>query len=509
MTDADVIIVGAGPTGLMLAGDLQRAGVRTLVLERLSEPSQIPKAGGLSGQILDLLRHRGEWERFAAAGDGPPPGVPRFPWGGLHVDMTGMADPPLEAMMFPQPRLEAELAARAVESGAEIRRGHHLVGLHQDEVQVTAEVQGSDGAYRVTSRFLVGCDGSHSRVRKLLGIEFAGTTYPEVNRRATLTLAPGVTILDGGDLEIPGVGLFKAGFTTTARGVFAFAARAPGELGIYTSEDDTGDFDDEAPMTIDELRASLRRVLGGELPFEEARKLSRFTYNARQATRYRDGRILLAGDAAHIFPAGGTGLGAGLFDAVNLAWKLAATVQGRAPEGMLDSYETERRHAANRTMWHAQAQVALRRGGDAAAEALRELVQELLADQPAARRVAAMVAGSDIRYPLPGDDPHPLAGCLAPKLALRTAAGPTSLAALMPAARPVLLDLAGRAELRAAAEPWRDRVAVHSVHCDDRPADALLIRPDAVVAWGAAIGASADAAVPALREALTVWFGTR
>jgi len=504
--DADVIVAGAGPTGLMLAGDLALAGVRTLVLEKRPEISPVAKAGGLSGQILDLLRYRGELPRFVAAGDGPPPGR-RFPWGGLHVDLGRMADPPLPALMLPQPRLEAELEVRARDRGATIRRGHAVVGMHQDGDRITADVEGPDGPYRATARFLVGCDGARSRVRQLAGIDFPGTTYPEVNRMGTVALDPAVKLLEGGDIEVPGLGRLRAGFTKTERGMFAFASTKPGTLGVYTSEDQPGDVDDEGPMTLDELRASLRRVLGADLPVGEATRLTRFTYHARQAARYRDGRVLLAGDAAHLFPASGVGLNAGLMDAVNLGWKLSAAVQGPAPAGLLDSYEVERRHAADRTLWHAQAQVALKRGNDAAAEALREVVQTLLADEPAARRVGAMIAASDIRYPLPGAAPHSLAGALTPDLALRGEQGETSVAALMPAARPVLLDLAGRAELREAARPWHDRVAIHAATSDARPADALLIRPDAVVAWAAAIDEPADTAVAALRAALTTWFG--
>ena len=159
MMDADVIIVGAGPTGLMLAGELGLAGVRPLVLERQPQIRDIPKAGGLSGQILELLRYRGELERFEAASTAPRPG-PRFPWGGMHVDFTQLADPPMQALPLPQPRLERVLDERARELGAEIRRGQEVVGLSQDDATVTADVRGPDGPDRVTARYLVGCDGA-------------------------------------------------------------------------------------------------------------------------------------------------------------------------------------------------------------------------------------------------------------------------------------------------------------------------------------------------------------
>ena len=181
--DADVIIVGAGPTGLMLAGELRLAGVRPLVLERQPQIRDIPKAGGLSGQILELLRYRGELERFEAASTAPRP-APRFPFGGMHVDFTQLADPPMQALPLPQPRLERVLDELARELGAEIRRGQEVVGLSQDDATVTADVRGPDGQDRVTARYLVGCDGARSRVRDMAGIPFPGTTYPEVQRLA-------------------------------------------------------------------------------------------------------------------------------------------------------------------------------------------------------------------------------------------------------------------------------------------------------------------------------------
>ena len=505
VTDTDVVIVGAGPTGLMLAVELGLAGVRALVLERLPQPSEIKKAGGLSGQILELLRYRGLLERFEAAGTGRLTGAPRFPWGGMHVDFTPLADPPMQAMPLPQPLLERLLAEIAGERGAEIRRGHTVVGLSQDDTGVTAEVRGSDGLDRVSARYLVGCDGASSRVRDLAGIPFPGTTYPEVQRLAQVTVPDSVTLLEGGDIEVEGVGRIAFGFTRTERGEFALGSTDPAVMGLYTSEEESAEYDDDEPMTVTELRDSIRRVLGVDLPLGEPTRLIRFTFHARQAERYRDGRILLAGDAAHLFPAPGIALNADLIDSVNLGWKLAAAVHGWAPAGLLDTYDDERRLAADRTLFNARAQVALRRGYDEAAVALRELFQELLVDDQPLRRIGALMAGTDIRYAPSGPDDHALTGTFAPDLTLRTDQGATGVAELMHAARPVLLDLADRADLREIARVWQHRIDIHTAEADHRPAAAILIRPDVHIAWAAAI--DEPAAGPALEEALSGWFG--
>ena len=192
MTDADVIIVGAGPTGLMLAVELGLAGVQPLVLDRLPQPREIQKAGGLSGQILDVLRYRGLLERFEAASTAPTPAL-RLPLGGMHLDFTRLADAPMDLLPLPQPRARGRLAELAGELGAEIRRGQEVVGLSQDDDSVTADVRGSDGQPRVTARYLVGCDGARSRVRDLAGIPFPGITYPEVQRLAQATVPESVT----------------------------------------------------------------------------------------------------------------------------------------------------------------------------------------------------------------------------------------------------------------------------------------------------------------------------
>ncbi|MEV4381109.1 FAD-dependent monooxygenase [Streptosporangium sp. NPDC049644] len=508
MKNADVVIVGAGPTGLMLAIELSLAGVRPLVLERYPNRRDTPKAGGLGGQILELLRYRGLLERFQAACTGPVP-APRFPFGGVHLDFTRLADPPLHALPLPQQQLERLLDERADELGAAVRRGHEVTGVNQDDAGVMVEVRGPDGPYRVNARYLVGCDGARSRIRDWTGIGFPGVTYPEVNRLAQVTLPGSVTVLDNGDLDVPGFGAIRAGFTRTDQGLLGVGS-SPGapSVSLYTIEDETTEYDDDVPMTLTELQDSIRRVLGAHLPLAGSTRLSRFTFKARQAERYRDGRILLAGDAAHLFPATGVALNAGLLDAVNLAWKLAADLHGRAPASLLDTYHAERHLAGARTMLHTRAQVALRRGHDAAAEALREVFSELLADEQPLRRMGAMVVGADIRYPMPGTNPHPLAGTFAPDLTLHTDQGITGVAELLHPARPILLDLAGRPDLRKAARAWGQRVDVHTAKTGRRSADALLIRPDAHIAWAATIDEPADTAAPALREALSNWFGT-
>jgi 2-polyprenyl-6-methoxyphenol hydroxylase-like FAD-dependent oxidoreductase len=506
--DADVIVVGAGPTGLMLAGELCLAGVRPLVLERRSRLPETRKASGFNGQIVELLRYRGLLDRVQAASARPIRPAPQVPFGGVHLDFSHLADPPIWAVHLPQPQLERLLGEHARELGAGLRRGHDVVGVSQDDAMVTADVRGPDGPYRVTAPYLVGCDGAHSKVRDTAGIVFPGITYPEVNRLAQVTLPDSVTRLDNGDLDVPGLGRIRAGFTRTDRGVFAFGSLTSRVLLVQTTEDEPAEVDDDAPMTLTEFQDSIRRVLGADLPLGEVTRLSRYGFQARQAQRYRDGRILLAGDAAHQFPATGIGINFGMLDAVNLAWKLAAVIGGWAPTGLLDTYHNERHFAGARALLQTQAQVALRRGQDAAAEALRELLLELFADEQPLRRIGGIIAGTDIRYPLPNPSQHPLTGTFAPDLTLHTGQGTTSVAELMHAARPILLDLADRPDLRETARDWQHRIDIHTAKTDPRPADAMLIRPDAHIAWAATVGEPAGTAALALREALCHWFGT-
>ena len=508
--DTDVIIVGAGPAGLMLAGELCLAGVRPLVLERQPELRETPKANGFNGQIVELLRYRGLLDRIETASGRPVRPAPAAPFGGVHLDFSRLADPPLWVVHLPQPRLERLLDEHARELGADIRHGHEVAGVSQDDVTVAADVHGPDGPYQVTARFLVGCDGAHSTVRGSAGIPFPGTTYPEVNRLAQVTVPESVTRLENGDLDVPGLGRIRAGFTRTDGGVFGFGSLTSGVLLVQTTEDEISDVDDDSPMTLAEFQDSIRHVLGGDLPLGDVTRLSRYVFQARQAERYRHGRILLAGDAAHQFPATGIGINFGMLDAVNLAWKLAAVVNGWAPPGLLDTYHGERHLAGARALLQTQAQVALRRGDDPAAQALRDLFLELLADEQPLRRIGAWIAGADLRYPMPGSNPsqHALAGTFAPNLTLRTGQHTTSVAELMHAARPVLLDLAGRPDLCAIARDWEHRIDIHTAETDHPPADALLIRPDAHIAWATTVAEPASTAEAALRKALSYWFGT-
>jgi 2-polyprenyl-6-methoxyphenol hydroxylase-like FAD-dependent oxidoreductase len=505
---ADVVIAGAGPAGLMLAGELCLAGVRPLVLERQPRLRETPKASGFNGQIVELLRYRGLLDLVEAASGRPVGPAPSAPFGGVHLDFSHLADPPIRVVHLPQPRLERLLGERARELGAYISRGHEVTGVTQDDATVTADVRGPDGPYRVAARYLAACDGTHSKVREGAGIPFPGTTYPEVNRLAQVTLPESVTRLDNGDLDVPGLGRIRAGFTRTDRGVFGFGSLTDGGLLMQTTEDQAAEVSDDVPMTLTEFQDSIRRVLGADLPLGEVTRLSRYGFQARQAERYRDGRILLAGDAAHQFPATGIGINFGMLDAVNLAWKLAAVIGGWAPAGLLDTYHTERHFAGARALLQTQAQVALRRGQDPAAQALRELFLELLADEQPLRRIGALIAGTDIRYPMPGPSQHALAGTFAPDLILHTGQSTTSVAELMHGARPILLDLADRPDLRDAARDWQHRIDICTARTDHRPADVLLIRPDAHIAWAAATGEPAGTAAPALREALSHWFGT-
>jgi 2-polyprenyl-6-methoxyphenol hydroxylase-like FAD-dependent oxidoreductase len=500
--DADVVVAGAGPAGLLLASELRLGGVDSVVLERLPAPTGLSKALALLGRVVQALDHRGLLERFDA-GFVPAAAYSRFAHlGGIPLDVSRLIEsaPPGH---FPAPvparqaQVEAVLEARARELGADIRRGHELIGLSQsqDEDAVSVEARGPQGTYRLRARYLVGCDGAHSLVRKQAGIGFPGTPPTQLHWLGEVTLAEA-------DL-----GRLPQRIERTATGLFTVGPLGGGVHRVVVSEwrQPPEHVDRDVPPTIEELRAAVRRVAGIDLQMRQPRWLSRFTDAARQADRYRAGRVLVAGDAAHIqLPAGGPGMTNALQDALNLGWKLAAQVKGWAPPGLLDTYHAERHPAAERMLSFTRAQGVLLSPGEHVT-ALRELMSELLRYQQPLRYVVDRLLDLDVRYEMGGDraKAHPLVGGWAPDLPLRTDRGDTRLATLMHDARPVLLDLSADGWPRAAAADWTDRVQITAARSDE-PLEGILVRPDGYVVWAAAAGHRDP---DGLRHALQAWFG--
>ncbi|GAA5068068.1 2-polyprenyl-6-methoxyphenol hydroxylase-like FAD-dependent oxidoreductase [Thermocatellispora tengchongensis] len=507
MADEDVVIVGGGPNGLMTAIELALGGVRPLVLERLPEPATLPKANGLVGRVVQAMDYRGLYERFSGE-PGPPTPAPYFSFGALTLDMAGWDGNALYTLPIPQRRIEELLERRASELGVRIRRGHEVTGLGQDAGGVTVDVRGPQGGYELCARFLVGADGGHSTVRKLAGIGFPGVTEERFAGHTGQALIDAPVAVPGGhgDLDVPGVGRLRpASFLRTERGCFAHAMFRPGVYSVAAFE---WDRPPAAEATFQDLRAAVCRVLGAEIPMSEppaeqggASVRVHAGINSRLAARYRAGRMFLVGDAAHVQSSvGGPGLNLGLQDALNLGWKLAATVRGWAPEDLLSTYESERRPVAERVIMHSRAQTALLSPGPDIT-ALREVFGELLREPGNVRHISDLMSGADTRYPAGYAPAHALAGGWMPDLPLAGRA--TRVAELLRTARPLLLDLAGRPESVAAGAEWGERVAVATAYAEDRPADAVLIRPDGYVAWAATGRPDPDG----LRLALRTWFG--
>lgn len=339
----DVVISGAGPNGLMLAAELALAGVRPVVLDRLTEPSAEPKANGLVGQVIRLLDLRGLYHEFGGTPGAPAP-IPAYLLGGMPVSFAGVADNPMRAMLMPQPRLVRLLVEHVRGLGVDLRWGNEVIGLDRDDAGVTVTVAAHDGTYDLRTRYLVGADGGKSLIRKSVGIGFPGHTSATINRMAHVRLPDNLRTADGG-VEVLGPGRLPFGHNRLERGGFVFAELEPGRPLVATTEFD-GSEPSDAPMTFDELRASLRRVLGVDLPIEPPQgpgphALRRIHgQNTRQADRYRDGNVLLVGDSAHVHSGmGGPGLNLGLQDVFNLGWKLAAQVRGWAPDDLLNTYQ--------------------------------------------------------------------------------------------------------------------------------------------------------------------------
>ena len=448
----DVVIAGAGPVGLMLAAELRLGGARVVVLERRAGPDDRPRANGLVGRIVEQLDHRGLLARFRAeaAFAGPFPG---FPFGPVPLRFAGL-DRPVPALMLQQPRMEALLAERAAELDVELRRGHELTALTQDEDGVDVEVRGPEGEYRLRARYVVGCDGAHSRMRELAGIGFPGTTDGELLRMGHFAFAQPF-----GVFESPALGGLRRGWNRRPGGRVLVTSLTPGVVVVGVRETPASPEELRGPLSRPEFDASLRRVLGAELPLGEPIWLSRTVSEARLAERYRRGRIFLAGDAAHLFPAGGSALNIGLLDAVNLGWKLAT-----GDPAWLDTYEKERRPVAARTLAQTRVQALLDRLPGDDGDALRTVFGEIAGFAEPTRHLAELMRDAD-ELPYVPDWPLTVGGRR------------TRVAEVMRSARPTLFDFADRADIREAAT-----VDVVTAECPDAPADAVLVRPDGVIA---------------------------
>ncbi|MFI5782410.1 FAD-dependent monooxygenase [Nocardia sp. NPDC051570] len=490
---ATVLIAGAGPTGLMLASELRTAGVDVVLVDRLAERSGESRAGGMHPRTMEVLDQRGILDRFLA--EGRPLQVGHY--SGLALDFSDFPTRYPYTLVLLQYRVERLLEQRAAELGVTVRWSTEVIGIDQHDDGVEVTVRTPAGIDTLTVDYVVGCDGGRSAVRKLAGIDFPGTD-------ATLTSILGDVELASPPEDLGSMQRYEHG------GLLVFDFE-PGWYRVVTTEYDRV-LDRDTTVDVEELRRSLIRIAGTDFGMHSPRWISHFGDAARQADRYRAGRVLLAGDAAHIhFPAGGQGQNLGIQDAVNLGWKLAAVATGHAPDTLLDTYESERHPVAARVLHNTRAQTALGRPGPHT-EALRETVETLVGFDDVNRYLAGMINALDLHYPL--GDAHALLGRRMPDLDLKTADGDTRTFTLLHNARPVLLNLGHPADLPALTAGWSDRLDLITARTEDihpRLPDigpielptALLIRPDGYIAWAATESDN----TPALLDALTTWLG--
>lgn len=501
----DVVIAGGGPNGLLLACELGLAGVRSTVLEELPGERAESRANGLVGQVVRMLDRRGLYERITGSTEPPVP-QPAYVFGAMYLDLTVLEDNPLYMLPVPQARLVELFAERAAEFGVEVRRGHRLEDVAQDGEAVTATVAGPDGTYQIRTRYLVGADGAHSVTRKRSGIAFPGVTTDDMVERTVNAVLPEEWVdPDARQLNVPGYGPIPLMLHhRTETGMFAYAP-IPGRPPLVATFEHGVPEGLEAPLTMAEMEQSIQRVLGvgirlvpppGDGPHLMRRRIGTST---RLAERFRDRRVLLLGDAAHVHSSiGGPGLNLGLQDTVNLGWKLAAAVRDEAREDLLDTYEAERRPAAYRVIMHTQAQSALSAPGSDVT-ALREIFAEMLADPRNTALIADTIAGGDVCYEAGS---HPLVGRFAPDVDVYTDdIGPVRLAQLTRDARPLLLDMT-EAGLPSDG-PWK----LVRAKAELPSATALLLRPDTHVAWASSSATPEAAEIGTLRATAERWFG--
>ncbi|MGH2866122.1 MAG: FAD-dependent monooxygenase [Solirubrobacteraceae bacterium] len=478
-----VVIAGGGPTGLMLAGELALAGVDVAIVERrASQDLDGSRAGGLHSRTIEVLDQRGIADRFLSQGQVAQVGG--FSW--IPLDISDFPTRHNYGLGLGQRHIERILAGWVDELEVPIYREREVTGFAQDDAGV--DVEQSNGQ-SLRAGYLVGCDGGRSLIRKAAGIEFPGWDPTTSSLIAEVELA-----------EEP-----EWGIRRDDKGIRSLSRlEDSGRVRVLVSEQRVGQ---TGEPTLRDLSQALIAVYGTDYGIHTPTWISRFTDMTRQAASYRDRRVLLAGDAAHVhYPVGGQGLGTGVQDAVNLGWKLAQVVNRTSPESLLDTYHAERHPVAARVLRNTMAQTVLLRS-DERIEALRDTLSELLSMDEPRTRFAAMMSGLDIHYDL--GEGHPLLGRRMPDLDLVTADGPLRVFTLLHDAKPVLLNLGEPGGF--AITPWTDRVQLIDATCDgpwELPAlgavtapTAVLIRPDGYVAW---VGEPADPGLPA---ALTTWLG--